>query len=26
MFESSAVFGNIKGGSNYNCLYLQYHF
>ena len=26
MFESSAVFGNIKGGSNYNCIYLQYHF
>ncbi len=26
MFESSAVFGNIKGGSNYNCVYLQYHF
>jgi len=26
MFETSALFGNIKGGSNYNCVYLQYHF
>ena len=26
IFETSALFGNIKGGSNYNCIYLQYHF
>ena len=26
MFETSSLFGNIKGGSNYNCIYLQYHF
>jgi len=26
MFETSSLFGNIKGGSNYNCVYLQYHF
>ena len=26
IFESSSAFGRIKGGSNYNSLYLQYHF
>jgi len=26
IFESSSVFGRIKGGSNYNAIYLQYHF
>ena len=26
IFESSSQFGRIKGGSNYNALYLQYHF
>ena len=26
IFESSSSFGRIKGGSNYNSLYLQYHF
>jgi len=26
IFESSSAFGRIKGGSNYNTLYLQYHF
>ena len=25
IFESSSAFGRIKGGSNYNSLYLQYH-
>lgn len=25
IFESSSAFGRIKGGSNYNTLYLQYH-
>jgi outer membrane protein len=26
IFESSSAFGRISGGSNYNTLYLQYHF
>ncbi len=26
IFASSSMFGDIKGGSNYNSLYLQYHF
>jgi outer membrane protein len=26
IFETSSAFGRIKGGSNYNTLYLQYHF
>ncbi|MDX2505057.1 MAG: hypothetical protein QNL62_11370 [Gammaproteobacteria bacterium] len=26
IFESASSFGRIKGGSNYNSLYLQYHF
>ncbi len=26
IFESASAFGRIKGGSNYNSLYLQYHF
>jgi len=26
IFESSSMFGRIKGGSNYNTLYLQWHF
>ena len=26
IFESNSTFGRIKGGSNYNSLYLQYHF
>lgn len=26
IFGSSSMFGNIKGGSNYNSVYLQYHF
>ena len=26
IFESNSAFGRIKGGSNYNSLYLQYHF
>ncbi|WP_028111079.1 MipA/OmpV family protein [Ferrimonas futtsuensis] len=26
IFESSSAFGRIKGGSNYNTLYLQWHF
>lgn len=26
IFESAAQFGRIKGGSNYNTIYLQYHF
>ena len=26
IFETSSSFGRIKGGSNYNSLYLQYHF
>lgn len=26
IFGSSSMFGNIKGGSNYNTVYLQYHF
>ena len=26
IFESSSAFGRIKGGSNYNSMYLQYHF
>jgi len=26
IFESSSAFGRIKGGSNYNTLYVQYHF
>jgi MipA family protein len=26
IFETSSAFGRIKGGSNYNSLYLQYHF
>jgi outer membrane protein len=26
IFESSSAFGRIKGGSNYNSVYLQYHF
>jgi len=26
IFESSSMFGRIKGGSNYNSVYLQYHF
>ena len=26
IFESSSAFGRIRGGSNYNSLYLQYHF
>jgi len=26
IFESAAQFGRIKGGSNYNTLYLQWHF
>ncbi len=26
IFESSSAFGRIKGGSNYNSIYLQYHF
>ncbi len=25
IFETSSAFGRIKGGSNYNTLYLQYH-
>ncbi|AGF79397.1 outer membrane protein V [Desulfocapsa sulfexigens DSM 10523] len=26
IFGNSSIFGNIKGGSNYNIVYLQYHF
>jgi outer membrane protein len=26
VFESSSLFGRIKGGSNYNTIYLQWHF
>jgi len=26
MFESSSMFGRIKGGSNYNSVYVQWHF
>jgi len=26
IFETSSAFGRIKGGSNFNSLYLQYHF
>ena len=26
IFEASSAFGRIKGGSNYNSFYLQYHF
>lgn len=26
IFESNSTFGRIKGGSNYNSVYLQYHF
>ncbi len=26
IFETSSAFGRIKGGSNYNSVYLQYHF
>ena len=26
IFETSSAFGRIKGGSNFNTLYLQYHF
>lgn len=26
IFETSSAFGRIKGGSNYNTLYLQWHF
>ena len=26
IFETASAFGRIKGGSNYNTLYLQYHF
>jgi outer membrane protein len=26
VFETSSLFGRIKGGSNYNSLYLQWHF
>jgi len=26
IFEKASQFGRIKGGSNYNTLYLQYHF
>ena len=26
MFESSSHYGRIKGGSNYNCIYLQWHY
>ncbi len=26
IFETSSSFGRIKGGSNYNSMYLQYHF
>jgi len=26
IFESSSMFGRIKGGSNYNTVYLQWHF
>jgi len=26
IFESASQFGRIKGGSNYNTIYLQYHF
>lgn len=26
IFESNSTFGRIKGGSNYNSIYLQYHF
>ena len=26
IFETSSAFGRIKGGSNYNTVYLQYHF
>jgi outer membrane protein len=26
IFEKSSAFGRIKGGSNYNTLYVQYHF
>jgi outer membrane protein len=26
IFESNSAFGRIKGGSNYNSVYLQYHF
>ncbi len=26
IYKSSSVFGRVKGGSNYNTLYLQYHF
>jgi len=26
IFESNSQFGRIKGGSNYNSVYLQYHF
>lgn len=26
IFETSSAFGRIKGGSNYNTFYLQYHF
>ena len=25
IFQTSSSFGRIKGGSNYNCVYLQYH-
>ena len=25
MFETSSMFGNVKGGSNINTVYLQYH-
>jgi outer membrane protein len=26
VFESSSMFGRMKGGSNYNTVYLQWHF
>ena len=26
IFETSSAFGRIKGGSNYNSVYLQWHF
>jgi outer membrane protein len=26
IFEESSLFGRIKGGSNYNSVYLQWHF
>jgi outer membrane protein len=26
VFEASSLFGRIKGGSNYNTAYLQWHF